>query len=119
MAGRMLAEAHQRLATPLMCLTVSLMAGATMFVGQHRRGGHKVRLAMVGLAIAALLTVFQMTIVASASRASLYAAIYLLVILPALASLAMLLLSDRYAAGREPWSRLLAPSRILRRAWEA
>ena len=119
LAGRMLAEAHQRLATPLMCLTVSLMAGATMFVGQHRRGGHKVRLAMVGLAIAALLTVFQMTIVASASRASLYTAIYLLVILPALASLAMLVLSDRYAAGREPWSRWLAPRRVLRRFREA
>ena len=119
LAGRMLAEAHQRLATPLMCLTVSLMAGATMFAGQHRRGGHKVRLAMVGVAIAVLLTAFQMTIVASASRMSLYVAIYLLVILPALASLAVLLLSDRYAAGREPWARRLWRHRGLRLAQEA
>jgi lipopolysaccharide export system permease protein len=107
LAGRMLAEAHQRLATPLMCLTVSLMAGATMFAGQHRRGGHKLRLAVVGLVIAGLLIAFQMTIVAAASRAVLLPAIYLLVVLPALGSLGVLYVSDRYAAGREPWMRRL------------
>lgn len=111
MAGRMLAEAHQRLATPLMCLTVSLMAGATMFAGQQRRGGHKLRLAVVGLVIGALLVAFQATIVAAAANMALYPLIYLLVLLPGLASLAILLISDRYAAGREPWSRWLGLSR--------
>ena len=94
-----------------LAVTTLLMAGATMFAGQHRRGGHKLRLAVVGIAIAGLLIAFQMTIVAAASRISLYPAIYVLVVLPALVSLGVLHVSDRYAAGREPWARWLVRRR--------
>jgi len=99
-AGRMLAEGHQRLTSPLLCLTVTFMAGAAMFTGQHRRGGHKLRLAFVGLLVAALLIAYQVLVLASATIPVLLPFIYGMVALPALVSVVILHVSDRYAPGR-------------------
>jgi lipopolysaccharide export system permease protein len=99
-AGRMLAEGHQRLTSPLLCLTVTFMAGCAMFTGQYRRGGHKLRLALVGLLVAVLLIAYQVLVLASATMPVLLPFIYVMVVLPALVSIAILYVSDRFAPGR-------------------
>ncbi len=100
LAPRMRAEGHQRLTSPLLCVTVTLMAGCAMFTGQHRRGGHKLRLAVVGLVIAGLLIAYQVIVLGSSTEPRLLPLIYVAVTIPALVSIVILYIGDRVAPGR-------------------
>ena len=81
---RRLAEGHQRLTSPLMCITVALIAGASLFGGQYRRHGHRLRLAAIGLVVSILLLAYHATVVAAGTTTLLIPALYALVIVPGL-----------------------------------
>lgn len=98
-APRKWAEGHQRLTAPLLCLTVTLVGGATMFAGQQRRSGHRFRFLVVGAGIAALLVSYQVAVAAAAQNAALLPLMYLVVAVPAVIGLAVLAHIDRFAPG--------------------
>lgn len=97
--SEMLAEGNQRLASPLMCLTIVLVIGATMFTGQHRRRGDRLRFVTIGALVAVLLIAYQVTIIAAAHSSFLLPLIHLMVWVPAALSLTALWLSNRTAQG--------------------
>lgn len=97
--NEMLAEGNQRLASPLMCLTIVLVVGATMFIGQYRRHGDRLRFVLIGAFVAALLIAYQVTIIAAAHRPILLPLIHLMVWIPATLSLTALYLSNWTAHG--------------------
>ena len=67
-----------------MCITVALIAGASLFGGQYRRHGHRLRLAAIGLAVSVLLLVYHATVVAAGTTSLLIPVLYALVVVPAL-----------------------------------
>ncbi len=97
--GSMLAEGHQRLATPVMCLTVALIVGAAMFSGQHRRQGDRLRMAAIGLLVGLLLIAYQITVIATAQFPVLAPLIYAMVAVPGAISTLGLYFSNRTAPG--------------------
>lgn len=97
--AHMLAEGNQRLASPLMCMTIVLVVGATMFASEHRRQGSRLRFVLIGAFIAALLIAYQVTVIAAASQPILLPLIHVMVWVPALLSLAALYFSNRTAQG--------------------
>ena len=91
---RRLAEGHQRLATPFMCFTVTMLVCAGMLGGEHRRHGHKKRLAIIGLAVSGLYIAYYSAVVGAGSDARLIIAIYGLALAPALISLLVIMRLD-------------------------
>ena len=105
-APRKWAEGHQRLTAPILCLTVTLVGGATMFAGQQRRSGHRFRLLVVGIGIAVLLVSYQIAVAAAAQLPALLPLMYLMVMVPAVLGLIVLAHIDRFAPGYGVASRL-------------
>jgi lipopolysaccharide export system permease protein len=118
LAPRKWAEGHQRLTAPLLCLTVTMLGGATMFAGQQRRAGHRLRLFAVGVGIAVLLICYQIAVAAAAQQPMLLPLLYGIVLLPALLGAGVLAYIDRFAPGHGFAARLaprrLAPRRLAR-----
>ena len=105
-APRKWAEGHQRLTAPLLCLTVTVLGGATMFAGQQRRSGHRLRLLVVGVGIAVLLICYQIVVAAAAQDPVLLPLLYAVVLLPALLGIGLLAFIDRFAPGHGLMQRL-------------
>ena len=88
-----LSEGHQRLATPLLCLTLTLAAAAAV-TGTHHRRHHRVRLLAVGAMIGLLVLAYHGAVVAARSNLLFVPVFYLLVIVPSIIAIGAILVSD-------------------------
>ena len=98
-----LAEGHQRLATPLLCLTLTLIAAAASVAGGHHRRFQRKRYLAVGGAVGLLVIAYHATVVAARGDTLFIALAYALAIMPGvLAVLAVLASDGRFARRRPP-----------------
>ncbi len=90
MRERMTSEFHQRLATPLLALTYTLIGLATILSGEFNRRGMSRRILIAAAAMIAV-QVADMSLISLIARASWYiVALYLAALLPAVAGIALL-----------------------------
>jgi lipopolysaccharide export system permease protein len=95
--GKALAEGHQRVSSPLLALTYTAIALATLFVGSFNRRGSPARLVAAGAAVAAIQVAHMLVVNAASLATVLLPAIHLVVAVPGLVCVWLLLDQDRHA----------------------
>jgi len=96
----LIAEGHQRIATPLFCITFTLIALAALLTGEFSRRGHLGRI-LIGILAVILCQAANLGATHAAARSlAAVPAIYAVVVLPALAALWLLLQPQRRAIPR-------------------
>jgi lipopolysaccharide export system permease protein len=96
----LIAEGHQRIVTPLFCLTFTLIALATILTGEFSRRGHLGRI-LVGILAVILCQAANLGATHASARAlAAVPAMYAVIVLPALAALWLLVYPRRRAIPR-------------------
>lgn len=118
LGGGMRAEAHQRLAAPLLNLSFAAIALAVLFGGEYRRSGRAPRIAIGGVLVVALEGAHLGITSLAADLPAYLPLLYLNAIVPGLAAATLVWAGDRHAPGRGRLGRLrqrLMPSPIADR----
>ncbi|MCA8907481.1 MAG: LptF/LptG family permease [Rhodospirillaceae bacterium] len=89
-----LAEGHQRIATPLLCITLTLIATAGAVAGTHQRRFQRKRFLTVGATLGVLVILYHGAVMAARSSTMFIPAFYALMLVPGLCALLVLLNAD-------------------------